>query len=269
MSTTPIVNGSTVIEANHVGCVRSKRSILNDVSVTVHAGEVIALVGPNGAGKSTLLSVLAGDLPISAGSVSVWGDDLTSLSVRELSHRRAVLTQSNHVGFEFLVSEVIEMGRAPWTRTPQAAEDAEAIAGAIAAMDVEQFLPKLFNELSGGERARVSMARVLAQRTPILMLDEPTAALDIQHQERLMQVVRERAAHGVGAVVVLHDLGLAAAYADTIVVLADGAVVAQGEPREVLTVDLLSRVYNTPVRIVEDGVGSFHVVPDRSDYQRA
>ena len=84
-----------------------------------------------------------------------------------------------------------------------------------------------------------------------------------------MQVVRERAAHGVGAVVVLHDLGLAAAYADTIVVLADGAVVAQGEPREVLTVDLLSRVYNTPVRIVEDGVGSFHVVPDRSDYQRA
>ena len=145
MSITPIVNGSTVMEAKHVGCVRSKRTILNDVSVTVHPGEVIALVGPNGAGKSTLLSVLAGDLPISAGSVSVCGDDLTSLCVRELSHRRAVLTQSNHVGFEFMVSEVIEMGRAPWARTPHAEEDAEAIAEAIAAMDVEPFLPKLFN----------------------------------------------------------------------------------------------------------------------------
>lgn len=260
--------GATIMEAHHVGCVRSKHTILNDVSVTVHAGEVIALVGPNGAGKSTLLSVLAGDLPISTGNVSVCGDDLSSLSVRELSHRRAVLTQSNHVGFEFMVSEVIEMGRAPWTRTPRSQEDPEAIAEAIDAMDVEPFLPKLFNELSGGERARVSMARVLAQRTPILMLDEPTAALDIQHQERLMRVVRERAAQGVGAVVVVHDLGLAAAYADTIVVLADGSVVAQGTPRDVLTAELLSEVYNTPVRIVEDGVGSFQVVPDRSDYQR-
>ena len=107
------------------------------------------------------------------------------------------------------------------------------------------------------------MTRVLAQRTPILMLDEPTAALDIQYQERLMQVVRQRVHQNAGAVVVLHDLGLAAAYADRVVVLADGKVVAQGSPREVLTADLLSSVYSTPVHIVEDGYGSFQVVPVR------
>lgn len=264
MSYGTIRPGSTLMVADHISCVRAKRTVVDDVSVSVQSGEVMALVGPNGAGKSTLLSVLAGDLPIAAGTVTVCGDNLSGLSVRELSHRRAVLTQSNHVGFEFTVGEVIDMGRAPWIRTPQAAEDKEALEEAIAEMDVDVFLPQLFNKLSGGERARVSMARVLAQRTPLLMLDEPTAALDIQHQERLMQVVRKRAAQGVGVVVVLHDLGLAAAYADTVVVLAEGRVVAQGKPREVLTADRLSEVYRTPVRIVEDGAGSFQVIPERT-----
>ncbi|HHY07634.1 MAG: heme ABC transporter ATP-binding protein [Lawsonella sp.] len=259
-----VAPGDVLMSCTGVHCERGKKTVLEDVSLDIRAGEIIALVGPNGAGKSTLLSVLAGDLPTTQGQVKVFGKDLPKLSTRDLAHRRAVLTQSNHVGFEFFVEEVIEMGRAPWVRTDYAAEDEESIAEAIQLMGVEKFLKKLFNQLSGGEKARVSMTRVLAQRTPILMLDEPTAALDIQYQERLMQVVRQRVRQHVGAVVVLHDLGLAAAYADRVVVLADGKLVAQGNPREVLTADLLSSVYNTPVHIVEDGFGSFQVVPVRS-----
>lgn len=256
--------GDVLMECTGLHCVRGKKPVLEDVSFDIRAGEIVALVGPNGAGKSTLLSVLAGDLPASEGHVEVLGEDLTEISTRDLARRRAVLTQSNHVGFEFFVEEVIEMGRAPWIRTDYAGEDKEAITEAIQLMGVEKFLKKLFNQLSGGEKARVSMTRVLAQRTPILMLDEPTAALDIQYQERLMQVVQQRVRQHVGAVVVLHDLGLAAAYADRVVVLADGKLVAQGSPREVFTADLLSSVYNTPVHIVEDGYGSFQVVPVRS-----
>lgn len=266
MTTDTFQYGDTILTATNVSCVRSKRTIFSGVSLNVHSGEVIALVGPNGAGKSTLLSVLAGDLATAEGTITVLGDSLKKLSIHDLAQRRAVLTQSNHVGFDFTVSEVIEMGRAPWVCTPQADKDKEAIAEAVQAMDVEAFLPQLFNELSGGERARVSLARVLAQQTPILMLDEPTAALDIQHQERLMHVVRERAADGVGVVVVLHDLGLAAAYADTVVILADGGVVSQGTPRDVLTADRLSTVYNIPVRVMDDGAGSLQVIPDRSHY---
>lgn len=255
--------GDVLMKCTDIGCKRGKKTVLEGVNLDIKSGEIIALVGPNGAGKSTLLSVLAGDLPYSSGSVEVLGRGLQELSTRELAHRRAVLTQSNHVGFEFFVEEVIEMGRAPWTRTDYSAEDEDAIAEAIELMGVEKFLKKLFNQLSGGEKARVSMTRVLAQRTPVIMLDEPTAALDIQYQERLMQVVRQRVCQNVGAVVVLHDLGLAAAYADRMVVLADGKLVAQGTPREVLTADMLSEVYNTPVHIVEDGFGSFQVVPVR------
>ncbi|MEE2035408.1 iron chelate uptake ABC transporter family permease subunit [Rhodococcus chondri] len=163
--------------------------------------------------------------------------------------RRAVLPQQHTAGFPFTARQVVQMGRAAWTRTPRQDADDRLIAEAFRTCDVAHLADRPFPALSGGERARVALARVLAQDTQTLLLDEPTAALDLGHQETIMQVVRARADQGQAVVVVLHDLGLAAAYADRICVLEQGRVVADGVPARVLTGELLSRVYAYPVRV--------------------
>ncbi|MFF0183972.1 ATP-binding cassette domain-containing protein [Streptomyces sp. NPDC005244] len=161
--------------------------------------------------------------------------------------RRAVLPQAAALSFPFTVEEVVRMGRAPWAHTPH--DDDTAVASAMAATEVTGFAPRSFAALSGGERARVALARVLAQRAPLL-LDEPTAALDLRHQELVLRVCRERAAAGDAVVVVLHDLGLAAAYADRTAVLCAGRVAAHGPPAEVFTDRLLTDVYRQPVEVL-------------------
>lgn len=226
------------------------REVLREVSLTVTAGEVLALVGPNGAGKSTLLAALAADLPAAAGEVTVAGRPAPGWSARELAMRRAVLPQATTVSFPFTVAEVVAMGRAPWAGTAAAAEDEAAVAEAMTAAEVAGFAARPFSALSGGERARVALARVLAQRAPLLLLDEPTAALDLRHQELVMLLCRRLAAGGRAVVVVLHDLALAAAYADRAAVLDDGHLAAAGPPAEVLTEDLLTRVYRYPVEVL-------------------
>ncbi|HEY1133085.1 MAG TPA: heme ABC transporter ATP-binding protein [Nocardioides sp.] len=239
------------------------RAILDDVDADVVPGEVLVLVGPNGAGKSTLLGVLTGDLEPSAGTVTVDGRPVREIRARELAQVRAVLMQQQRLAFGFRAREVVEMGRAPWHRTPAAADDLAVIAAAQEQTDVTHLAARLFPTLSGGEQARVSLARVLAQSTRILLLDEPTAALDLQHQEAVLRVAREEAAAGAAVVVVLHDLSLAAAYADRVCVLADGRVRAVGGPREVLTAELLTEVYQHPVDVIEHG-GHLVVVPVRA-----
>jgi iron complex transport system ATP-binding protein len=226
------------------------REVLRHVSLAVHAGEVLALVGPNGAGKSTLLNAMAGDLPLSSGEIQVDGEPLAHWTHMELALRRAVLPQQVAVAFPFPVDEVVRMGRAPWQRTAERALDDAAVAGAIVQADVGHLVGRLFPTLSGGERARVALARVLAQRTQLLLLDEPTAALDLHHQELVLRVVRECVAAGGAAVVVLHDLSLAAAYADRVAVLAGGQLVADGPPSEVFTEFLLSAVYQHPIEVI-------------------
>lgn len=141
------------------------------------------------------------------------------------------------------------MGRAPWAATPFEDDDEAAIGDAMAATDVLEFAERKFNTLSGGEKARVALARVLAQRTPILLLDEPTSALDLHHQELVMGVARARAGAGDAIVVVLHDLNLAAAHADRVAVLTGGRLVAFGSPSDVLTAKLLSHTYHHPVEV--------------------
>ncbi|MEV6393790.1 heme ABC transporter ATP-binding protein [Streptomyces sp. NPDC051907] len=226
------------------------RTVLAGIDVAARAGEVLALVGPNGAGKSTLLAALAVDLPAARGEVRVAGRPAADWSAPELALRRAVLPQSAALSFPFPVADVVRMGRAPWAGTAAEDEDDIAVAEAMAATEVSEFAARPFSALSGGERARVALARVLAQRAPLLLLDEPTAALDLRHQELVLRVCRARAAAGDAVVVVLHDLGLAAAYADRVAVLHGGRVAAEGPPAEVFDGELLGAVYRQPVEVL-------------------
>ncbi|MEU8762918.1 heme ABC transporter ATP-binding protein [Streptomyces sp. NPDC048659] len=245
----PVPPGGTVAEAAGLRLALGRRPVLDGVDVTVRAGEVLALVGPNGAGKSTLLAALAGDLAPDAGEVRIAGRPAGAWSAAELALRRAVLPQDAALSFPFPVAEVVRMGRAPWTGTAGEADDEAAVAEALALTETAEFAARPFPALSGGERARVALARVLAQRTGLLLLDEPTAALDLRHQELVLGVCRARAAAGVAVVAVLHDLGLAAAYADRVAVLHEGRIAAAGPPAEVLGGELLSRVYRQPVEV--------------------
>ncbi|MEW2388359.1 heme ABC transporter ATP-binding protein [Streptomyces venezuelae] len=219
------------------------------VSLAVRAGEVLALVGPNGAGKSTLLAALAADLPPAEGVVRVCGRPAADWPAPDLALRRAVLPQSATLSFPFPVEDVVRMGRAPWAGTRPADDDDRIVRESMAATEVTEFAARPFSALSGGERARVALARVLAQRAPLLLLDEPTAALDLRHQELVLRICRERAAAGDAVVVVLHDLGLAAAYADRVAVLRGGTVAAEGAPGDVFEEALLSEVYRQPVEV--------------------
>lgn len=237
--------------------------ILRDVDLAVSAGEVVALVGPNGAGKSTLLAALAGDLRPDAGTVELDGVPVISWKARDLARRRAVLGQQHRLAFGFRGREVVAMGRAPWYGTPAADRDEIAVDEAEERADVAHLAHRLFPTLSGGEQARVAFARILAQETTILLLDEPTAALDLQHQEAVLAVARAEAEAGAAVVVVLHDLSLAAAYADRICVLARGEVRATGTPADVLRADLLTEVYQHPVDVLEHA-GRLLVVPVRA-----
>lgn len=241
--------GAPLAETTDLHVRLGQREVLAGIDLTARAGEVLALVGPNGAGKSTLLAALAADLPAASGEIRIDGRPVGDWSAADLALRRSVLPQSAALSFPFPVEDVVRMGRAPWAGTPFAESDEEAVAAAMAATEVTEFADRPFSALSGGERARVALARVLAQRAPLLLLDEPTAALDLRHQELGLRICRERAAAGDAVVVVLHDLGLAAAYADRAAVLHDGRIAADGPPSEVFEDALLSRVYRQPVEV--------------------
>ncbi|MET7849412.1 heme ABC transporter ATP-binding protein [Streptomyces avermitilis] len=261
----PYRPGTTVAEARALHVHLGPRAVLTGIDLTVRAGEVLALVGPNGAGKSTLLAALAADLAPERGEVRICGRAARTWPPAELALRRAVLPQSAGLTFPFPVEEVVRMGRAPWAGTPREDEDDAVVARALAATETTGFAARPFPALSGGERARVALARVLAQQTPLLLLDEPTAALDLRHQELVLRLCRERAAAGDAVVIVLHDLGLAAAYADHVAVLHDGRVAAHGPPADVFEAALLTRVYRQPVEVLSHPrTGAPLVIPERT-----
>ncbi|NDZ93384.1 heme ABC transporter ATP-binding protein [Streptomyces sp. SID6673] len=241
------------------------RHVVEDVSLQVEPGSLLALVGPNGCGKSTLLSVLAGLRRPDHGTVRI-GDHLVSkASSTELARLRSFVTQHNRTDTPFTVAEVVEMGRFPWLRTPQATESPEIIDDALHACDLTDITDRPFAQLSGGQQARVSIARALAQRTPVMLLDEPTAALDIHHQESVLDILRAARDGGGAILLVVHDLSLAAAYADRVALMKDGHLLATGPTREVITADLLSETYDHPVEIWDHPAsGQPIVVPRRT-----
>ncbi|RXZ47416.1 heme ABC transporter ATP-binding protein [Agromyces fucosus] len=224
--------------------------LLDAVDFSATPARVHALIGPNGAGKSTLLAALAGDRAAASGTVHLGGTPVARQSPKALARLRAVLTQEHTVSFPFPVREIVAMGRHPWAGSAAAEHDDREIDAAMAATDVSHLAARTVPSLSGGERARVALARVIAQRTPVLLLDEPTAALDLKHQEDVLRLARDHAAAGATVVVVLHDLNLAAAYADDITLLRHGRVVATGAPADVLTAERIEAVYGQPVEVV-------------------
>ncbi len=258
------VPGTPLIEARAVTVRLGGKLIISEVDLIARSGEVVALVGPNGAGKSTLLGALSGDADLASGEVLVDGRPMGSWSHVELALRRSVLPQQVTVTFPFTVSEVVRMGRSPWARTPVESSDDEVVAAVARQTDVTDLMSRQYPSLSGGERARVALARVLAQSTSVLLLDEPTAALDVHHQELVLEVARARANEGAAVVVVLHDLGLAVAHADRVAVMDGGRVVADGPPAEVMSPELLSRVYNHEIEVIaHPGTGAPLVLPVR------
>ncbi len=260
------MTGTVAYEVRGLACRLGGREIVTDVDLDVQHGEVLALVGPNGAGKSTMLGALTGDIPAVRGHIRLDGRLLADWSAGDLARARAVLLQANQVSFPFTVRQVVEMGRSPWIGRATAEEDDEAIENAIDVTDIRHLLHRPFTALSGGEKARASLARVLAQRTDVVLLDEPTAALDLRHQEEVMVVARSLAAAGRAVVVVLHDLSLAAARADRIAMIDTGRVVSIGAPEEVLTPERVAAVYGIGVHVLSGTPdGHLIVVPRRDE----
>jgi iron complex transport system ATP-binding protein len=225
------------------------RRILDQASILVRPNGLVALVGPNGAGKTTLLRALAGELRPDEGEVRLDDAPLAKVKARDLARERAVLPQTTSVEFAFTAAEIVQMGRAPHRSSP--VDDAEIVAESMAATECAHLGAREYRTLSGGEQARVNLARVLAQRTRFLLLDEPTAALDLRHQELVMRLAADRAVAGDGVVAVVHDLNLAAAYATEVCMMRDGRTVAHGTPHEILTADLVSEVYGYRVEVLE------------------
>jgi iron complex transport system ATP-binding protein len=226
------------------------RRAIDGVSLEIAPGAVTGLIGPNGAGKSTLLRAALGLLP-AEGERLLGGEPLPRLSAGERARRAAYLPQEREIGWPVTVETLVALGRAPHRRpvAPLAEADRAAIRAAMARMDIARFADRPATELSGGERARVLIARALAQDAPLLLADEPTAGLDPAHQIALMETLAALAREGRGVLASLHDLGLAARWCDRLVLLHEGRVAADGPPRTVLTPGRLAEVYGVRAHI--------------------
>lgn len=221
------------------------RIVLCDISLSLSSGHLVALVGPNGAGKTTLLRAIAG-LVSSDGTIHVGGDSLSSLGLRERARRFAYLPQGHFVHWPLPARDIVALGRYPHGATdPErlTLRDSDAVLRAMQVADIMEFSERRVTELSGGERSRVALARVLAVEAPVILADEPTSSLDPRHQIDVMKTLRAAADKGTLVIVVTHDLGLAARFADTVLVLSEGRLVSQGAPVQALSEHVMNNVF--------------------------
>jgi iron complex transport system ATP-binding protein len=236
---------TALLTARGLGVRLAGRVVLKDVSLALSPGHLVALVGPNGAGKTTLLRALAGLIP-SEGEIEIGGQTLSSLPLRERAKRFGYLPQGHVVHWPLPARDIVALGRYPHGATDPARlspKDAEAVLRAMQAVDVMEFSDRRVTELSGGERSRVALARALAVEAPVILADEPTASLDPRHQIDVMKNLRATADKGVLVIVVTHDLGLAARFADRVLVLREGRLVSQGTPAEALSEQVMADVF--------------------------
>jgi iron complex transport system ATP-binding protein len=240
---------ASVIAVRGVTVRRGSREILRNVSLSISDGEHIAIIGPNGAGKSTLLNVISGDITGNPGDVLLLGNPVSQMNAATRATIRAVYSQSSLPRSEFPARDVVAMGRRPLP-VERRADDEMVITRAMAQTETMHLANRQCSTLSEGERARVSIARIMAQETPLILLDEPTAALDVRHQHLIMHRMRSIARDGGAVVSIVHDINLACLYADRVAVMRRGELVAFDTPVKIADEALLRDVFECPVTVV-------------------
>lgn len=250
-----------MLEAQNISYAHRKFSILEGIDVDVNHGELLVIVGPNGAGKSTLLSLLANELGSKNESVYFKKKTFREWDDKELAHSKAKFSQNNSHDIPLTVNNVVMMGRYPYFNSVPRKTDEEAVLKAMQETDVLHLAQRDYNSLSGGEKQRVHLARVLTQldndvENTLIFLDEPLNNLDVLHQHRIMQTIKKFTQAGNTAVMVLHDLNLAAQFADRVMLLKKGKIVSHDVPGKVFTRETISKVYNFPCTICPNPVNN-------------
>ena len=234
--------------------------ILKNVSFQVQKGAFYIIIGPNGSGKTTLMNIMAGSGRLKKGAVEIMGRPCSQYSRRELSRILAFVPQNIPVDFSFTVSEVVLMGRSPHQGVLglERKEDARILEQAMAFTGIEHLARRKIDQLSGGERQRVFIARAICQEPRIILLDEPTASLDLAHQVRIMDLMEQlKNEKGVTVIMVSHDINLAAMYGDCLLLLKEGSIISQGRTDDVLTFDTLEKAYGCLVLVDQSPLGDF------------
>lgn len=266
--TPPVISSRAThpVTLSDVGVTIDSASLLRNVSLTVEAGEWLCIIGPNGAGKSTLLRAIAGLTPFT-GSVSIGNQRFETLPPRERARTLAFVPQNHIIPPGIAVMDYVLLGRNPWIAPlgKESTADHEIVGEVLHQLDAEHLVHRELDTLSGGERQRIVVARALAQQAPVLLLDEPTTALDIGHQQDLLNLLDQlRTTEGLTLISTMHDLSLAGQYADRLALLSCGELMAVGSAAEVLTADAVNAHYRASVRIITESDGTILVVPDRA-----
>lgn len=248
-----------MLEAHKISYAQRKFTILENINFSVDYGELLVIVGPNGAGKSTLLNLLANEVKHKDESVLFKNKTFEQWDEKELAHHKAKFSQSNNQDIPLLVKDVVMMGRYPYFHSTPHKEDTDAVNKAMEETDVAPLAQRNYNSLSGGEKQRVHLARVLAQLDNnvahrMVFLDEPLNNLDVLHQHRILHTIKNFTGRGNTAIMVLHDLNLAAQFADKVLLLKKGEIVSHGVPDEVFTRETISKAYNFPCVICPNPV---------------
>lgn len=255
-----------MLEIQSLSVAYRERLALREITLSVRAGEVLALIGPNGAGKSTLIRVASGMIPLKAGQIRLNQREISGLTAAERARMLAVVPQTHNLPPTFSVYQTVLLGRTPYLGWlgQAGSSDHALVAEALEQAGISELSARLIGELSGGEQQKVLLARALAQSTPILLLDEPTNHLDLRHQTNFLSLVRKLAVEkGLAVLVALHDLNLASLFADRVALLSNGRLQALGSPEQVLSPEILSPVYGVGLRVISHPeYGTPLVLPD-------
>jgi iron complex transport system ATP-binding protein len=256
------VVGTSRLEARGVTVGYGDRTVIDDLDVAIPSGLVTTIIGPNGCGKSTLLRTLSRLLKPAEGTVVLDGDDIARLRTRDVAKKLGLLPQAPVAPDGLTVADLVARGRHPhqsWLRQ-WSSDDADVVEHALAMTGVADLADRPVDELSGGQRQRVWISMTLAQGTDLLLLDEPTTYLDLAHAIDVLDLVNDLHTSGCTVVMVLHDLNLAARYSDNLIVMREGAILAQGHPRDVITAELLHEAFGLRARVIDDPVGDRPVI---------